>query len=102
MESRAGNWIVAGLVLAALLLIAAMVAHGFRRQAAQSSAGAPVATAGARTERRKVPGLSMDEIRRAGRAEVSAEEPEYEERGDAEEDQPCDPPRGIAPGRQEP
>jgi pyruvate formate lyase activating enzyme len=66
VESRANNFIVAGLVLAGLMLIAGMVAHGFRREAAASSANSPVAAAGARIERRKVPGLSADEIRGAG------------------------------------
>ena len=40
MESRRDNWIVAGLVLAGLLLIATIVTHGFRGEAAVSSQGA--------------------------------------------------------------
>ena len=69
MDKNQSNWIVAGLVLAGLLLIATMVAHGFRREAAQSPAGAASVagtTAGVQIERRKVPGLSADEIRNAG------------------------------------
>ena len=62
MESRRDNWIVTGLVLAGLVLIATIVTHGFRGETAVSSADA----AGARIERRMVPGLSADEIRTAG------------------------------------
>jgi len=63
MESRANNWIVAGLVLAGLLLISTIVAQGFGRDAAPSPAGH---AAGVQIERRKVPGLTADEIRSAG------------------------------------
>jgi pyruvate formate lyase activating enzyme len=63
-DKNQGNWIVAGLLLAGLLLIAGIVAQGFRREAppAQGSGAAALA----RIERRIVPGLSADEIRRAG------------------------------------
>jgi len=65
MESRRDNWIVAGLVSAGVLLMGTLIAHGFRRPAAESSPSAPGAAV-AQIERRRVPGLSADEIRRAG------------------------------------
>ena len=65
MESGRTDWIVTGLVLAGLALIATIVTHGFRGKAAASSPGA-AAAAGALIQRRIVPGLTADEIRRAG------------------------------------
>jgi len=64
MDSRRSNYVVAALVVAGLALMAGIVAHGFRREA--PLAGAPGSALLAQVERRKVPGLSVEEIRKAG------------------------------------
>jgi pyruvate formate lyase activating enzyme len=65
-DKNPGNWLIAGLVFAGLLLIGGIVAQGFHSEPPPPAPQALGATTLAQIVRRKVPGLSADEIRRAG------------------------------------